>query len=214
LNLKAKNGSTTQIRSEKLKSNSIVRFQSLSELSKDVLPPLIIKLFEKTFHLGEVVIVKIMKGDKIYGDFTIFMSKNQTLADETTLEIYAQQVGLLLEKIKSENILATFFNTNLDLLCIADMDGRFLKLNPFWEKTLGYPVNELLGKEFITLVHPDDVKSTQVKIRSLSKQNEVTNYVNRILCKDGSYRFIEWRSKPYGNLIYGHCKGYHSRPFG
>ena len=38
-------------------------------------------------------------------------------------------------RIKTEEA-NSFFNTTLDLLCIADIDGHFIRLNPEWEETL------------------------------------------------------------------------------
>ncbi|NMB79901.1 MAG: PAS domain S-box protein, partial [Methanomicrobiales archaeon] len=95
-----------------------------------------------------------------------------------------------------------FFNSSLDLLCIADTEGKFRRLNPEWEQTLGYPVNELLGKRFLDLVHPDDLGPTMEAVARLGGQNVILNFQNRYRHKDGSYRWIEWRSYPHGNLIY------------
>lgn len=95
-----------------------------------------------------------------------------------------------------------YFTSSLDLLCIADTGGHFRRLNPEWEKTLGYPLDELEGKVFLDYVHPDDLQGTLDAVSTLSEQKEVLNFVNRYLCKDGTYRWIEWRSKPYGDLIY------------
>jgi len=36
----------------------------------------------------------------------------------------------------------------------------------------------------------------------LARQEKVKNFVDRFRCKDGSYRWIEWRSAPSGKLIY------------
>ena len=105
------------------------------------------------------------------------------------------------EKEKSGE-LERFFSVNLDLLCIADSEGRFLKLNKAWESTLGFPVNELRMKKFLEFVHPDDLEKTLEAMSQLDNQEVVLNFVNRYRCKDGSYRFIEWRSHPYGKLIY------------
>ncbi len=95
-----------------------------------------------------------------------------------------------------------YFTLSLDLLCIADTDGYFIRLNPEWEKTLGYPLAELEGHRFLDLVHPDDMESTLATIAQLDQQHEVLNFENRYRCKDGSYRWIEWRSSPRGKLIY------------
>ncbi|WP_208596370.1 PAS domain S-box protein [Desulfonatronospira thiodismutans] len=102
---------------------------------------------------------------------------------------------------KSEE-LELYFNSSLDLLCIANVDGRFLRLNPEWEKVLGYTTQELEGRMFLDFVHPDDVESTVAAVSRLENQEQVLNYVNRFCCKDGSYRWIEWRSRPLGRQIY------------
>lgn len=95
-----------------------------------------------------------------------------------------------------------YFTLGLDLLCIADTDGNFVRLNPEWEKTLGYPLAELEGHRFLDFVHPDDKESTLAAIAQLDQQHEVLNFENRYRCKDGSYRWVEWRSSPRGKLIY------------
>lgn len=95
-----------------------------------------------------------------------------------------------------------YFTSSLDLLCIADLNGIFRRLNPEWEKCLGWGLRELEGRAFMNLVHPDDVSATQQAMATLSGKNEVRNFVNRFRCKDGSYRFIQWRSTTAGDLIY------------
>ncbi|HEY4788571.1 MAG TPA: PAS domain-containing protein, partial [Bacteroidales bacterium] len=53
--------------------------------------------------------------------------------------------------------LERFFANSIDMLCIADIDGYFRRLNPEWTKVLGYEVSDLEGQPFIKYVHPDDV---------------------------------------------------------
>jgi len=95
-----------------------------------------------------------------------------------------------------------FFTVTLDLLCIADTDGYFRRLNPQWEAVLGYALPELEGQRFLDLVHPDDQTDTLAALGELGAQKAVLDFVNRYRCKDGSYRWIEWRSYPVGNLVY------------
>jgi two-component system, sensor histidine kinase and response regulator len=104
-------------------------------------------------------------------------------------------------KQKTEE-LDRFFSINLDLLCIADTDGNFRRLNHAWETTLGYELSELEGKRFLDFVHPDDMAGTLEATSILSNQQTVRTFVNRYRCRDGSYRWIEWISAPAGNLIY------------
>lgn len=95
-----------------------------------------------------------------------------------------------------------YFTNSLDLLCIADTDGHFRRLNPEWQRTLGYELAELDGRRFLDFVHPDDLADTLGAMAALSSQRQVLNFVNRCRHKDGSYRWIEWRSYAAQGLIY------------
>ncbi len=106
----------------------------------------------------------------------------------------------------SNDIFDQFFNNSIDLLCIADTSGHFLRLNPQWEETLGYTLEELEGKSFIEFVHPDDVESTIVATKQLANHQKIQNFINRYRHKDNSYRWIEWRSYPAGKLIYASAR--------
>lgn len=98
--------------------------------------------------------------------------------------------------------LEEFFSVNLDLLCIADTEGNFIKVNKEWEETLGYPAGELENRKFLDFVHPEDMEATLRAISTLSGQSKVLNFTNRYKRRDGSYRYIEWRSFPKGALIF------------
>ena len=106
------------------------------------------------------------------------------------------------ESKKQAEELEGFFRVNLDLLCIADIDGNFVKTNAAWGEILGYSSEELDGNRFLDFVHPDDLPATLDAMSALGEGTKVMNFVNRYRCKDGSYRFIEWRSHPKGRLIY------------
>jgi PAS domain S-box-containing protein len=95
-----------------------------------------------------------------------------------------------------------FFMASLDLFCIAGMDGYFRRLNPEWEKTLGYTLTEMEGRRFLDFVHPDDLPATLAAVADLSHLKQVLNFTNRYRHKDGTYRWIEWRSFPSGERIF------------
>jgi PAS domain S-box-containing protein len=98
--------------------------------------------------------------------------------------------------------LARFFAITQDLLCIAMRHGGIPRLNPAWEKTLGYTIEELQERPFLDLVHPDDVASTKKARALLVSQRQIRNFVNRYRCRDGSYRWFEWQGWCAENRIY------------
>jgi len=118
-------------------------------------------------------------------------------------EEFTKQKAVSDESIRKLNEeLDRFFSMALDMLCIADLEGHFKRLNRSWEETLGYTLEELTGKQFLDFVHPDDIPATLAALSDLDANKQILNFINRYRCKDGSYRWIEWRSAPCGNLIY------------
>ncbi|HPI20544.1 MAG TPA: PAS domain S-box protein [Candidatus Kapabacteria bacterium] len=104
--------------------------------------------------------------------------------------------------LNKTNELEYFFTSALDLLCIADMEGNFIRVSNEWENTLGYTIDELENSKFLDFVHPDDLQDTLDVLNKLSNKENILNFTNRYLSKNGAYRFIEWRSTPQGKFIY------------
>lgn len=102
----------------------------------------------------------------------------------------------------AEAELEQFFSVALDLLCIADAQGYFRRLNRAWETTLSYSLQELQSRPFLEWVHPDDLPATQAAMQQLIEEEQLDHFVNRYRTQDGSYRFIEWRASLAGSLIY------------
>jgi PAS domain S-box-containing protein len=50
---------------------------------------------------------------------------------------------------RADEELDRYFAGSLDLLCVADTDGYFRRLNPEWERTLGYTLRDLEGHRFL-----------------------------------------------------------------
>jgi PAS domain S-box-containing protein len=89
-----------------------------------------------------------------------------------------------------------FFDLSIDLLCYLDFNGYFKRLNPAWERTLGFTREELLSKPFIEFVHPDDRERTLQQNRDVRDGAQARLFENRYLCKDGSYKWLLWNAAP------------------
>ncbi|MGL5063955.1 MAG: methyl-accepting chemotaxis protein, partial [Microcoleus sp.] len=89
-----------------------------------------------------------------------------------------------------------FFTLSLDLLCIADFEGKFRRVNPAWVKTLGYTVEELQDQPFLDFVHPEDLEKTLSESAKIAEGVETIAFENRYRCKDGSYKWLSWKSRP------------------
>src|SRR5437762_14137302 len=93
-----------------------------------------------------------------------------------------------------------FFEVSIDMLCFLDFSGYFKRLNPAWERALGFTREELMSKPFIEFVHPDDRASTLNQNREVRSGGHALCFENRYLCKDGSYRWLRWNAAPYSSL--------------
>ena len=127
------------------------------------------------------------------GHFLYFVYQIQDITERKQAEIALQT--------KTEE-LDQFFTLTLDLLCIANTDGYFLRLNHQWEATLGYPLSALEGRQCLDFVHPEDMERTLAALATLKQGQQTLNFINRYRCHDGSYRWLEWRAVPNGPLVY------------
>ncbi len=87
-----------------------------------------------------------------------------------------------------------FFAGSIDMLCFVDFNGYFKRLNPAWERTLGFTRAELMSQPFIEFVHPDDSERTLKQNAQVRGGGEALAFENRYLCKDGSFRWFRWNA--------------------
>ena len=94
------------------------------------------------------------------------------------------------------------WNLSQDLLVVFDSDGNILNVNPAWQSTLGWSPDDLVGKSIASLVHPDDRARSSIARDNLVAGRKTRHFENRMVCKDGSYRWLSWFAVPDRGLIY------------
>ncbi len=106
-----------------------------------------------------------------------------------------QQRLELQEALETAQEFESLFHTAKAMVCTASEDGRFLRLNEEWTRTLGWTLEELTAQSFIHFVHPKDRARTVEEIQRLRPAGStIRHFENRYICKDGSYRWLSWHS--------------------
>lgn len=118
-----------------------------------------------------------------------------TSPDVSTGLLYAVARDITKQKENEESLKMAemFFNMSFDILTVAKGE-HFIKINPAFTKTLGYNQNDMDRIKFMELIHPDDLKTASEVLAKHLEGNPIVNFRTRFLCKDGSYKWLDWNS--------------------
>jgi PAS domain S-box-containing protein len=92
-----------------------------------------------------------------------------------------------------------------DLLVVVGADGVFRAVNPAWTAVLGHQPEEVVGRHFRDFIWPEDAAPTQAALDQAAGCDDLTDFENRYRHKDGTPRWISWRTSEEGGLVY--CYG-------
>ncbi len=93
------------------------------------------------------------------------------------------------------------WNNARDLLLVLSADGVFRAVNPAWTAILGWSADELVGRCYLDLIHPDDHPASRDALATATRAN-LPAFENRYRHRDGTFRWISWVAAPEGDLIY------------
>jgi len=89
--------------------------------------------------------------------------------------------------------LERIFNFSIDMIGSGNLDGYFTKINSSFGKILGYTEEEFFKKPFISFVHDEDAEKTKEALADAIDGKKELYIENRYKCKDGLYKWIEWK---------------------
>jgi|HubBroStandDraft_6_1064221.scaffolds.fasta_scaffold29483_2 PAS domain S-box-containing protein len=82
----------------------------------------------------------------------------------------------------------SLIENSLDLVSILNFDGTIRYASPSHERILGYPLEDLVGQNAFSFVHPDDIESVR---RSFTQSDTAASVECRIRHKDDTWRVLE-----------------------
>lgn len=85
----------------------------------------------------------------------------------------------------------------LDAVCVVNEEGVFLSASGAVARIFGYTVEEMIGRQMIDLVHPDDQASTMHAVARLMDGYEQYDFQNRYIRKDGTIVHLMWTARWY-----------------
>src|SRR6056297_710648 len=151
-NILGKEYHSTRNRRKKSNHAGIFYYKKLSEYAGDSFSLMLMNTVQRIFFIDHITVSLIKKGDEVLGDLSFFMGEDSYINDETSLEVFSQQVGFFLykEKVEKEKIQSQkeledseqkyrmiFMQSPVGIFR-ANAEGRFLELNPALAKMLGY----------------------------------------------------------------------------
>ncbi|MBT0810299.1 PAS domain S-box protein [Litoribacter ruber] len=117
---------------------------------------------------------------------------NHPKISESSLQLLA----LDFKRKKAELDLNLFFDLSPDLLCIANLQGYFKRVNASFTKLLGYDFEEIQDVNFLDIIHPEDVEKTKSALGNLDIGETIYNFENRYIKKDKTVIWLSWTATP------------------
>src|SRR5262249_34844093 len=159
---------------------------------------------------------------KVIGTFAhyYFEARDPSPSDERMVKLLTRAAAVAIERSRAEAALRELndtleqrveaetrerlqiWNVSQELVLVADVNGKYISVNPAWTTLLGWSDGDLLGKSSEWLLHPGDRDKTRSEIEQLAKGHKTLHLENRLRAKDGTYRWMSWTAAPDGDRLY------------
>jgi diguanylate cyclase (GGDEF)-like protein/PAS domain S-box-containing protein len=130
---------------------------------------------------------------------------NQGIFDNQGQLIEIQSVGRDITALKqaeqaareSENRYRLVAENISDLVCLNDVEGRYLYVSPSVKSQLGYDPEALIGQTFYQLIHPDEQERLRQEVHQPTINGAVIPpFTHRVRTQAGDYLWVETLINP------------------
>ena len=144
-----------------IEKNKVTRYKHLTDFITNSVSQKSVENFQKELKIGNTYVIRISKEERLIGDFTLMFKKGKRLKNKDSVAVYAEFVGLFLEKQKAEekveknrHRLRTIIDSVPSMIFVKNADGLFLEANKAVGDRLGLKITEVVGK-YHADIHPD-----------------------------------------------------------
>jgi|GEM_PF-1989508 len=193
-----------------LQGGRLVQYNSLYETSMGAISKNTAHILERIFNLGYVYVINFSyERRESLGDIIIFMKKGEKIKNREAIEIYADLIGSILMRVRTEKTLreseakfrAYMEKSPLGIL-VANMEGRYIEVNRAACQMSGYTEEELLNLSILDSLTPEFLEKGMKSFERLlaegyaeddvmaRKRNGETFWINLAAVKIDSSRVI------------------------
>jgi len=98
-------------------------------------------------------------------------------------------------KLSEFDSLSRYIDMLLDAICVVDKDGHFLYVSAGGERIFGYKAEEMIGRQMLEMVHPDDRERTLQTVAEIMSGVAKIDFENRYIRKDGQIIDLLWSAR-------------------
>jgi len=147
--------------------------------------------------IGEQKAVELIKAgvtDYILKDSLLILPlKIKRALEEAKEKIEKNATAEALQTALSE--IKKIMDSSLDVICAVDEAGYFVQVSAACETVWGYTAAELIGKQLIDFVYPEDREKTEQTSINVMAGNNMTHFENRYVHKNGSVVPMGWSAR-------------------
>jgi PAS domain S-box-containing protein len=138
------------------------------------------------------------------GEVTRWIGTSTDIEDQ---KVIAERLASLNADLESQVAQRTaerdrMWRLSRDIMLVADFDGVVEAVSPSFASLLGWSEHDIVGKNFMQLVHPEDQAATLAQMAALGAGHYVYKFENRYRRKDGSYCVLSWSAAPDVGFIH------------
>jgi PAS domain S-box-containing protein len=143
--------------------------------------------------------VPLLLEDQVIGTLVIYSASTSGSYEELMakrLQGLDYYLGAEIQRKKVQEQLEAIIQSVPDIICLADSNGYFKKVNESATDILGYRTEELIGHRFSEFVHPEDLAPSNEKMEEVASGKYLKYFENRYICKNGEIVWLAWSSNP------------------